>query len=145
MKPINEMKMSFESRSCNESFARSAVAAFVAVLDPNVEEISDIKTAVSEAVTNCIVHGYKNEIGIIYIHVKIFEGAKIHICIKDKGCGIVDIKKAMEPLYTSCETGERAGLGFSIMESFMDKIRVRSKTGKGTSVTLEKYIVSKGK
>ena len=145
MKPINEMKMSFESRSCNESFARSAVAAFVAVLDPNVEELSDIKTAVSEAVTNCIVHGYKNEIGIIYIHVKIFEGAKICICIKDKGCGISDIKKAMEPLYTSCETGERAGLGFSIMESFMDKIRVRSKTGKGTSVTLEKSIVSKGK
>ena len=83
MKPINEMKMSFESRSCNESFARSAVAAFVAVLDPNVEELSDIKTAVSEAVTNCIVHGYKNEIGIIYIHVKIFEGAKICICIKE--------------------------------------------------------------
>ena len=145
MKPINEMKMSFESRSSNESFARSAVAAFVAVLDPNVEELSDIKTAVSEAVTNCIVHGYKNEIGIIYIHVKIFEGAKISICIKDKGCGISDIKKAMEPLYTSCETGERAGLGFSIMESFMDKLRVRSKTGKGTSVTLEKSIVSKGK
>ena len=145
MKPINEMKMSFESRSCNESFARSAVAAFIAVLDPNVEEISDIKTAVSEAVTNCIVHGYKSEIGIIYIHVKIFEGAKICICIKDKGCGISDIKKAMEPLYTSSETGERAGLGFSIMESFMDKIRVRSKPGKGTSVTLEKSIVSKGK
>lgn len=145
MKPINEMKMSFESRSSNESFARSAVASFVAVLDPNVEELSDIKTAVSEAVTNCIVHGYKNEIGIIYIHVKIFEGAKISICIKDKGCGISDIKKAMEPLYTSCETGERAGLGFSIMESFMDKLRVRSKPGKGTSVTLEKSIVSKGK
>ena len=145
MKPVNEMKMSFESRSCNESFARSAVAAFIAVLDPNVEELSDIKTAVSEAVTNCIVHGYKDEIGTIYIHVKIFEGAKICVCIKDKGCGISDIKKAMEPLYTSCETGERAGLGFSIMESFMDKIRVRSKPGKGTSVTLEKSIVSKGK
>ena len=145
MKPINEMKMSFESRSCNESFARSTVAAFIAVLDPNVEELSDIKTAVSEAVTNCIVHGYREEIGIIYIHVKIFEGAKICVCIKDKGCGISDVKKAMEPLYTSCETGERAGLGFSIMESFMDKIRVRSKPGKGTSVTLEKSIVSKGK
>ena len=145
MKPINEMKMSFESRSCNESFARSAVAAFVAVLDPNVEELSDIKTAVSEAVTNCIVHGYREEIGIIYIHVKIFEGARISICIKDKGCGIPDIKKAMEPLYTTCETGERAGLGFSIMESFMDKLKVRSVPGKGTSVTLEKSIVSKGK
>lgn len=145
MKPVNEMKMSFESRSCNESFARSSVAAFVSVLDPNVEEISDIKTAVSEAVTNSIVHGYKNKIGTVYIHVKIFEGARISICIKDKGCGIPDIKKAMEPLYTTCETGERAGLGFSIMESFMDKIKVRSKPEKGTSVTLEKSIVSKGK
>ena len=145
MKPINEMKMSFESRSCNESFARSSVAAFIAVLDPNIEELSDIKTAVSEAVTNCIVHGYKENIGKVYIHVKIFEGARISICIKDKGCGIPDIKKAMEPLYTTCETGERAGLGFSIMESFMDKIKVRSKPEKGTSVTLEKSIVSKGK
>ena len=145
MKPINEMKMSFESRSCNESFARSSVAAFIAVLDPNVEELSDIKTAVSEAVTNCIVHGYKENIGKVYIHVKIFEGARIRVCIKDKGCGISDIKKAMEPLYTTCETGERAGLGFSIMESFMDNLKVRSKPGKGTSVTLEKSIVSKGK
>ncbi len=145
MKPINEMKISFESRSCNESFARSAVASFIAVLDPNVEELSDIKTAVSEAVTNSIVHGYKDSIGTVYIHVKIFEGAKIWVLIKDKGCGIYDIKKAMEPLFTTCETGERAGLGFSIMESFMDKIKVRSKPGKGTSVTLEKSIVSKGK
>lgn len=139
------MKLSFESRSCNESFARSSVAAFVAVLDPNVEELSDIKTAVSEAVTNCIVHGYKEKIGTVYINAKIFEGACVKISIKDKGCGIADIKKAMEPLYTSCETGERAGLGFSIMESFMDKIHVRSKPGKGTCVTLEKRIVSKGK
>ncbi|MBR2040950.1 MAG: anti-sigma F factor [Oscillospiraceae bacterium] len=145
MKPINEMKLCFESRSCNESFARSAVAAFVAVLDPNVEELSDIKTAVSEAVTNCIVHGYKNDIGTVYIHVKIFEGALVRILIKDRGCGIADIKKAMEPLFTTCETGERAGLGFSIMDSFMDKMKVRSKPGKGTCVTLEKSIVSKGK
>ena len=144
MKPINEMKLSFESRSCNESFARSAVAAFIAVLDPNVEEISDIKTAVSEAVTNCIVHGYRDGIGIVYIHVKIFEGARVSINIRDKGCGISDVKKAMEPLYTTCETGERAGLGFSIMDSFMDKLKVRSNPGKGTSVTLEKSIVSKG-
>ena len=145
MKPINEMKMSFESRSCNESFARSAVAAFILVLDPNVEELSDIKTAVSEAVTNSIVHGYRETFGMVYIHVKIFEGARIRISIRDKGCGIPDIKKAMEPLYTTCETGERAGLGFSIMESFMDKIKVSSKAGKGTCVTLEKTIVSKGK
>ncbi len=145
MKPLNEMKLSFESRSCNESFARSAVAAFIAVLDPNVEELSDIKTAVSEAVTNCIVHGYKDDIGTVYIHVKIFEGALVRVSIRDKGCGIADVKKAMEPLYTTCETGERAGLGFSIMESFMDRMKVRSKSGKGTCVTLEKSIVSKGK
>ncbi len=145
MKAINEMKMNFLSRSCNESFARSAVAAFTAVLDPTVEEISDIKTAVSEAVTNCIVHGYKDGIGMVYIHVKIFEGNRISINIKDKGCGIADVKKAMEPLFTTCDTGERAGLGFSIMDSFMDKLKVRSKPGKGTSVTLEKIIVSKGK
>lgn len=144
MKPINEMKLTFESRSCNEGFARSAVASFISVLDPNVEELSDIKTAVSEAVTNSIVHGYKERIGTVYIHVKIFEEARISICIRDKGCGIPDVKKAMEPLYTTCETGERAGLGFSIMESFMDKLKVRSKPGKGTSVTLEKSIVSKG-
>ena len=145
MKPINEMKLCFASRSCNESFARSAVTAFIAVLDPNVEEISDIKTAVSEAVTNCIVHGYRDGIGKVYIHVKIFEGARVSINIRDKGCGISDIKKAMEPLYTTCETGERAGLGFSIMDSFMDKLKVRSNPGRGTSVTLEKSIVSKGK
>ena len=144
MKPINEMKLTFESRSCNEGFARSAVASFISVLDPNVEELSDIKTAVSEAVTNSIVHGYKESIGTVYIHVKILEGAKVCIIIRDKGCGISDIGKAMEPLYTTCETGERAGLGFSIMESFMDKLKVRSKPGKGTSVTLEKSIVSKG-
>lgn len=144
MKPINEMKLTFESRSCNEGFARSAVASFISVLDPNVEELSDIKTAVSEAVTNSIVHGYKERIGTVYIHVKIFEEARISICIRDKGCGISDVKKAMEPLYTTCEKGERAGLGFSIMESFMDKLKVRSKPGKGTSVTLEKSIVSKG-
>ena len=145
MKPINEMKMSFESRSCNESFARSSVAAFILALDPNVEELSDIKTAVSEAVTNSIVHGYRETFGTVYIHVKIFEGAHIRITIRDKGCGIPDIKKAMEPLYTTCETGERAGLGFSIMESFMDKIKVSSKPERGTCVTLEKTIVSKGK
>lgn len=145
MKPINEMKLSFEGRSCNEGFARSAVAAFVAVLDPTVEEISDIKTAVSEAVTNCIVHGYRDKIGTVYIHAKIFEGGRIAVSVKDRGCGIADVKKAMEPLFTTCETGERAGLGFSIMSSFMDKLKVRSKPGSGTCVTLEKIIVSKGK
>ena len=144
MKPINEMKLTVEGRSCNEAFARSAVASFLAVLDPNIEEISDIKTAVSEAVTNCIVHGYREEIGNIYIRVRIFEGARVSISIRDKGCGIPDVKKAMEPLFTTCENGERAGLGFSIMGSFMDKLRVRSRLGAGTTVTLEKTIRSKG-
>ncbi len=144
MKPKNEMKLAFQSRSSNEAFARTAVAAFIATLDPTVEEISDIKTAVSEAVTNCIVHGYRENLGTVYIHAKIFEDNRVQITIRDKGCGIADVKQAMEPLYTTCDTGERAGLGFSIMDSFMDKLRVRSKPGKGTSVTLEKFIVSKG-
>lgn len=144
MKPINEIKLTVEGRSCNEAFARSAVASFLAVLDPNIEEISDIKTAVSEAVTNCIVHGYREEIGNIYIRVRIFEEARVSISIRDKGCGIPDVKKAMEPLFTTCENGERAGLGFSIMGSFMDKLRVRSRLGAGTTVTLEKTIRSKG-
>ena len=143
MMPVNEMKLCFESRSCNESFARSAVAAFVAVLDPNVEELSDIKTAVSEAVTNCIVHGYKNDIGTVYIHVKIFEGALVRILIKDRGCGIADIKKAMEPLFTTGNAEERSGMGFTVMEASMDKVKVTSKMGMGTTVTLTKYIKAK--
>lgn len=143
MKPLNEMKLSFESRSCNESFARSAVAAFAAVLDPNLEELTDIKTAVSEAVTNCIVHAYKDKIGTVYIQAKIFEGARLVVIVRDRGCGIEDVKKAMQPLFTTGGS-DRAGLGFSIMESFSDRLAVRSKIGKGTSVTLEKTIVSKG-
>ena len=145
MKTVNEMKLCVPSKGCNEAFARSVVSAFIMNLDPTVNELSDLKTAVSEAVTNCIVHGYRDKIGTVYIHVKIFEGARVSINIKDRGCGIEDVKKAMEPLFTTCETGERAGLGFSIMGSFMDKLRVRSKPDRGTSVTLEKTIVSKGK
>ena len=140
MKPINELKLSFEGRSCNEGFARSAVAAFVAVLDPNMEELSDIKTAVSEAVTNCIVHGYRDKIGTVYIHAKIFEGARVSINIRDCGCGIADVKKAMEPLYTTDTTGERSGMGFSVMEAFMDEVTVESEPGKGTAVTMKKHI-----
>src|ERR1035437_9096864 len=102
MKPKNEMKFEFLSRSVNESFARVAVAAFVSQLDPTVDEITDIKTAVSEAVTNCIVHAYKRSISIIYISVKIYDDNRVIIAIRDRGCGIEDIKKAMEPLYTSC-------------------------------------------
>lgn len=137
MKALNEMKMTIESRSINESFARVAVAAFASQLDPNLEEISDIKTAVSEAVTNCIVHAYPEKVGKIYISASILENSVIRIRIRDNGVGIPDVKKAMEPLYTSLG-GERAGLGFAVMETFTDKIRVRSNVGKGTTVTLEK-------
>ena len=136
---INEFRMTVDSRSVNESFSRATVAAFSAQLDPTLEEINDIKTAVSEAVTNCIVHGYKNTVGKIYITVKIHDDAKVIITIRDKGCGISDIKKAREPLFTTLG-GDRAGLGFSVMESFTDKLTVRSKVGVGTTVTLCKRI-----
>ena len=139
MKAINEMKLQIESRSVNEGFARSVVAAFASQLDPNVEEISDIKTAVSEAVTNCIVHAYSDSVGKIYIWAGIYENGIFKVKIKDKGCGIENISQAMEPLFTTLG-GERAGLGFAVMESFCDKIRVSSKIGKGTTVTLEKAL-----
>lgn len=139
MKKINEMKMQIESRSVNESFARAAVAAFAAQLDPTLEELSDIKTAVSEAVTNCIVHAYREKVGKIYIQTELFDDGTVRVKIRDRGCGIDDVKKAMEPLYSSLG-GERAGLGFAVMESFTDKMRVRSEVGKGTTVTLIKTV-----
>lgn len=142
MKPINTLKLEIESRSVNESFARAAVAAFASQLDPNVEEISDIKTAVSEAVTNCIVHGYSDKVGKIYITANIFKNGKFRVKIKDKGCGIEDVKQAMEPLFTSLG-GERAGLGFAVMESLCDKITVKSAPQKGTTVTLEKIFIGR--
>ena len=136
---INEFRMTLDSRSINEGFSRATVAAFAAQLDPTVEEINDIKTAVSEAVTNCIVHGYRNTVGKIYIGVKIHNDNKIVITIRDRGCGINDIKKAREPLFTTLG-GDRAGLGFSVMESFTDKLSVRSKINSGTTITLTKII-----
>lgn len=143
MKMENLMTLTFHSRSVNEGFARTAVAAFVAQLDPTVDELCDIKTAVSEAVTNCVVHAYQNTIGRVYIQAKI-SGDKVTIRIRDKGCGIPDIQKAMEPLYTTCLTGERAGLGFAVMQQLMDKVKVYSVLGKGTTVVLERRITSKG-
>ncbi|MBP9989118.1 MAG: anti-sigma F factor [Ruminococcus sp.] len=139
MQIINEMRMTIDSKSINEGFSRTAVASFAAQLDPTLDEISDIKMAVSEAVTNCIVHAYPDKVGKIYIYAGIAQNGKIKISIRDKGCGIEDIKKAMEPLFTTAE-GERAGLGFAVMESFTDKISVRSKPGKGTTVTMIKTI-----
>ena len=141
---INEFKMTVDSRSVNESFSRAVVAAFSAQLDPTVEEINDIKTAVSEAVTNCIVHGYKNSVGKIFITVKIKDDNAVLITIKDRGIGIEDIKKAREPLFTT-GGADRAGLGFSVMESFTDKLTVRSSLGRGTTVTLYKRILGRSK
>ncbi len=137
----DEIKLVLPSRSVNESFARVAVGSFAARLDPTIEELNDIKTAVSEAVTNCIVHAYRDTIGLIYITVST-DGDTLKIQIRDKGCGIPDVMKAMEPLYT---TGgeERAGLGFAVMESFTDKLKVRSTVGKGTTVTMKKRILKK--
>ncbi len=139
MKVINKFSMSMASCSANESFARAAISAFALQLDPTIEEISDIKTAVSEAVTNCIVHAYKETLGKIYITAEILDNSSIRIRIKDRGCGIEDIGRAMEPLYSSIGN-ERAGLGFSVMQTFMDKLTVRSKVGSGTTVTLLKRI-----
>ena len=148
MKAMNTMRLCFDSRSCNEAFARTAVAAFLCGLDPTVEELSDVKTAVSEAVTNCIVHGYRSRIDKVYLTATIGIKPKdtapwVVIRIRDKGCGIEDVHKAMEPLFTTLG-GERAGLGFAVMESFMDKVRVRSVPGKGTSVTMDKFIKGRG-
>ena len=134
----DEIKLIIPSRSQNEGFARVAVGSFVARLDPTLEELNDIKTAVSEAVTNCIVHAYRDTIGLIYITVSA-EGNTVTVKIRDRGCGISDVEKAKEPLFT---TGgeERAGLGFAVMESFTDKLKVRSAVGKGTTVTMQKKI-----
>lgn len=140
MRSVNEMKLSFPSKSCNEAFARSAVAAFIMNLDPTVNELSDLKTAVSEAVTNSIVHGYRRQSGVIYISGRILENGRVTVKIRDKGCGIADVEQAMQPLFTTAADEERAGLGFAVMQSFCDKVRVTSTVGKGTTVTLEKLI-----
>lgn len=143
MKVLNEFKISFPSRSVNEGLSRIAVSAFAAQLDPPVDELSDVKTAVSEAVTNCIVHAYKNTVGTIEISMRILDQNRLYIKIKDKGCGIDDIEKAMEPLFTTAPEEERAGLGFAVMESFMDKLSVRSKVSKGTTVIMYKKFSSR--
>ena len=142
MKPVNTVKFTFPSRSVNEGFARSAVAAFAAQADPTLDQLADIKTAVSEAVTNCIVHAYRDTIGLITVTVSFYEENELRIIVADKGCGIEDVQQAMQPLFT---TGgeERAGLGFAFMESFMDQIKVSSKPGRGTRVTLVKKLGSR--
>ena len=139
---INQMTMKFESRSVNEGFARMATAVFVSQLDPTLEEISDVKTIVSEAVTNAIVHGYKDHCGQIHITAKLFDDQTAEIRVRDQGCGIADVRKAREPMFTT-GNDERSGMGFTIMESFSDKLRVRSAVGKGTTVILVKKIAGK--
>ena len=140
MKMLNQVKITFASRSVNEGFARAALAAFLVQLDPTVPQLADLKTAVSEAVTNCIVHAYPDGIGPITLTAGLYEGGLVRITISDRGGGIEDIAKAMEPMYTTGDPSERAGLGFAVMQSFMDKVRVSSTPGKGTRVTLTKRL-----
>ena len=139
MKPENSMSVEFPSRSANEALARAVVACFAAQLDPTLDELGDIKTAVSEAVTNCIVHAYRDTIGPITIRCRVLPDNVLDIVVKDKGCGIADVAAARKPMFT---TGgeERSGMGFTIMESFTDKLRVRSAPGRGTTVTLLRSI-----
>lgn len=144
-KAINEAKITFKARSENESFARSAVGAFCTQLDPTLEEIADIRTAASEAVTNAIVHGYKDKSeGEVFLSLKLFSDNTLQITVRDKGCGIENIPLAMTPLYSGDPSGERGGMGFSIMESFTDDLKVASKVGYGTTVTMIKRIASYG-
>ena len=139
MKNDNYIKIEFPSRSSNESFARSAVSAFAAQLDPTLDELGDIKTAVSEAVTNAIVHGYPDAIGPVMLKLRVLPGNTLELTVKDRGQGIPDVEKARQPMYT---TGgeERSGMGFTLMESFMDRVQVRSSLGRGTTVVMKKRV-----
>ena len=140
----NQVKFTFLSRSTNEGFSRAALAAFLAQADPTVPQLADIKTAVSEAVTNCIVHAYPEQMGWITLTAAIYEGGLVRITVTDRGVGIPDVGKAMEPLYTTGNPDERAGLGFAVMQSFMDKVKVSSTPGRGTRVTMTKRLEAKG-
>ena len=143
MKCENQMQITFPSKSVNEAFARAAVASFAAQLDPTLDELGDIKTAVSEAVTNCIVHAYPDRIGTIVIRCRIVDGNVLDLTVRDRGCGIEDVEQARRPMYT---TGglERSGMGFTIMESFMHELKVSSQVGKGTTVHMRRRIVKRG-
>ena len=136
----NEMELILPSLSVNEGMARAAVAAFCAQLNPTAVELADLKCAVSEAVTNCIVHAYREGTGEIRLSVKLCEGRLVQVEIRDRGCGIPDVRQAREPLYTTDAQGERSGMGFTVMESFCDSVKVHSKVGKGTTVTLLKRL-----
>lgn len=141
MEQNNEMTIIFDSRSCNEGFARVAVAAFCTQLNPTLEEVADIKTAVSEAITNCIIHGYDNQVKKIRIDCRT-EQKDLHVTVTDEGKGIPDVKKAMEPMFTTSPQLDRSGMGFAFMEAFMDEVLVESEVGKGTVVHMRKTIGS---
>lgn len=143
MKMLNSVKLTFASRSVNEGFARAVVAAFLVPLDPTVPQLADLKTAVSEAVTNCIVHAYPESIGPVTLTAALYEGGLVRITVSDRGVGIADVEQAMQPTYTTGNPEERAGLGFAVMQSFMDKVKVSSTPGRGTRVTLSKRLDSK--
>lgn len=140
MEVLNEIKFTMPSLSVNESVARAVVSSFLIQADPTVEELSDIRTAISEAVTNAIVHGYRNSYGSVEIVAKLLPEREIYIRIRDKGCGIGDIDQAMEPLFTTAPEEERSGLGFSVMQSFMDKLTVKSRLGNGTTIVMRKRL-----
>ncbi|MBO4523309.1 MAG: anti-sigma F factor [Ruminococcus sp.] len=141
---LNEIKFKMPSLSVNEATARAVVSSFLIQSDPTVEELSDIRTAVSEAVTNAVVHGYRHRRGNIELTVRLLPNREVYIRIKDKGCGIADIEQAMEPLFTTAPEEERSGLGFSVMQSFMDKLIVKSVPEKGTTVTMRKRLSEHG-
>ncbi|MBQ9898950.1 MAG: anti-sigma F factor [Ruminococcus sp.] len=140
MEVLNEIRFTMPALSVNESAARAVVSSFLIQADPTVEELSDIRTAVSEAVTNAVVHGYRRSRGNIELTVKLLPGREVYIRIKDRGCGIEDVDKAMQPLFTTAPEEERSGLGFSVMESFMDRLSVKSAVGKGTTVVMRRRL-----
>ena len=143
-KIINEMKLRLPAKSVNEAVARSCVSAFVSELSPTVEELGDLRCAVSEAVTNAIVHGYRglpeDEVGYVYISVRLYEGREISVEVSDNGCGIEDVERAREPMFTTGEYGDRCGMGFLVMESFTDSLSVKSRLGRGTRVLMRKKL-----
>ena len=140
VKPVNRFQCVFPAKSVNESFARTVVSSFVSQLDPRMDELSDLKTAVSEAVTNCIVHAYPERIGPVCMTIAVYPDREVHITITDKGIGIPNVEQAMQPLFTTGNPEERSGLGFAVMQSFMDRVKVTSKPGKGTKVLLVKRL-----
>ena len=143
MKADNYIKLEFPARAVNEGFARAAVAAFVSQLDPTLTELGDLKTAVSEAVTNAVVHAYPDSLGVVQLRARILPGGELELVVKDKGVGIADVERARTPLYT---TGgeERSGMGFTIMEGFTDRLRMRSAPGRGTTVTMRRRLTGRG-